>query len=42
MDYHKFQDLSKLMLSRGYPGKGYWQEYKAMAMIAVLSLLSKN
>jgi hypothetical protein len=42
MDYHKFRDLSKLMLSRGYPGKGYWQEYKAMAMIAVLPPLPKS
>jgi hypothetical protein len=42
MDYHEFRDLSKLMLSRGYPGKGYWQEYKAMAMRAVLPLLPKS
>jgi hypothetical protein len=42
MDSHKFRDLSKLMLSRGDPDKEYWQEYKAMAMIAVLPPLPKS
>jgi hypothetical protein len=42
MDYHKFRELSKLMLSMGYPDKDYWQEYKAMAMIAVLPPLPKS